>query len=143
MQHGTLNFYSTSASLIPLILLTYVFTLRSFEAYVKFREASPFAGPVTPADGCVWIVIPLAPIAAVVFAVIGEISCLSALFTGRPNSATQDWTIGALVVLAGAIVIHLLALLITRYNKRQMERYLEREKRESADNQKGEEETKD
>lgn len=111
MKHGTLQFYSTVASLFPLGLITYILTLRGFMASWRVTRTSLKRGTwVTPETGCVWLMFLLAPPAALLMGIAGEVACLIALFTGHPSSLTQVLVILGLVAMALAICLHALAL---------------------------------
>jgi hypothetical protein len=111
MKNGTLNFYSTVASLIPLIFITYIFSLRVLPTITKLEEAIRKTGRfVSQGEGCIFFFINIAPFAALAMGIVGEIACLNALYTGKPSEYNSNWVIATLIVLAIAIAAHFMAL---------------------------------
>src|SRR5690348_16564412 len=110
MKNGTPAFYSAVASLIPLILITYAFTLRVLPAITKMLKANENRRVVTSqVEPFIWLLVFIAPPAALVVWIAGEVASLNALYTGHPSRTNANWAINSLVVLAVAIVAHFLA----------------------------------
>lgn len=106
MKYGTLNFYSSVASIIPLSLITYVITLRAFPAARTMLKATLKQGWVTPESGCVMVFMTFTPYVAFAIAIVGEAASLEALFSGNPNAANASLTIVALIAMILAMLVH-------------------------------------
>lgn len=124
MKYGTLNFYSTTASLIPLGLLTYIFSLQAISAIGEAVKAQRKGQQPYDYTGCLMLPILLAPPTAVIAAIIGEINCLMALFSGKPTSANARWAVYSLIVSVVVMALHIVCLGLTRYY-RSLERWVE------------------
>jgi hypothetical protein len=105
-----------TATIIPVVVLAYVFTLRLFSASWEVTKARAELLPVfTTLDGIVLMIIVIAPVASVVAGLFGEGVSLSALYTGHPTPSDARWTVTTLIVMGIAIPIHIFALGVTRY----------------------------
>lgn len=117
MSNGTQDFYATVANVIPVVILAYILSFRVFETVKDFisRVASGYipehAGFVTAAVGVL-------PFAAIIMAIVGELECLKALYSGHATHIEAEWTIAALEVIGAAIVAHMFAFVTTYASRR-------------------------
>lgn len=116
MNNGTLDFYSAVAEIIPVIVLAYIFSFRFINTFKQFYGEMFKDGDVLLIDhsGFMTLAIFLAPFVGVGMAVVGEVACLRALFTGHPTPADARWTIDSLVAMSVAITAQIAAIGLTQ-----------------------------
>lgn len=115
MQYGILDFYSTTAQVIPIALLTYLFTLRmpsvAWESTKLRVDISTYFNII---DFFI-MVIAITPVVSVIAGIIGEAMCLDALYSGHPTPGNAHWTVGAIIIIGITIPSHIITLGLRRY----------------------------
>ena len=101
--------------MIPLLLITYVLTLRAIPTGAKLLKAvwkpKHFITGEGQMGGCLFSIVPFI---ALIVSVFGEAACLNALFTGHPTSTNVGWAIAAVIVMPLALVAHALTAAAVR-----------------------------
>jgi hypothetical protein len=112
MINGTLDFYSTTATVIPVLILAYIFSFRIFGSLKKLYEAVQSGvkhGILLEHSGIMTLVIFVTPIAGITMSISGEIACLNALYTGHPTNTDAQWAIISLYAIGAAFGAQILA----------------------------------
>jgi hypothetical protein len=112
MTNGTLDFYSTTATVIPVLILAYIFSFRIFGSLKKLYEAMQSGakrGILLRHSGITTLAIFVTPIAGVTMSISGEIASLNALYTGHPTNTDARWTIISLYAIGAAFGAQILA----------------------------------
>lgn len=108
MQYGTIAFYQAVSALMPLALLTYIFSLRVFPTIKEFRK-EPTAHRRPYVGDAMRFLVTIAPLFAGLGAIGAEAACLHALYRGVPTSGDSGWTISGLNLMIVAYGAHLSA----------------------------------
>lgn len=97
--HGAPEYYLAVATLIPFLLISYLFSMRVLEALKKLIK-----GDV----GIMLTILGVSlPLIAIVAALFGETYSLIALFTGDPESLNTGFSLAGLIVFPVVGVLHL------------------------------------
>ena len=100
--HGTKEYYLATATIIPVLLIAYLFSMKSLEALKQLVQNGTSIYMV--------IIGSIAPTVAIVAALAGELASLLALFSGAPTGTNALWSVVGVVVFPVVGVVHLIIL---------------------------------
>ncbi|MFF7990329.1 hypothetical protein ACFZDG_11125 [Kitasatospora xanthocidica] len=105
-MHGEKDYYLATATVIPLLLIAYLFSMDAPGAAQRLNDM-----PHGRLKAFLSITGLLAPALALVGAIGGGAACLLALYSGRPTGTHSWWSIFGLVSLLVAGFIHLVIVI--------------------------------
>jgi hypothetical protein len=118
MKNGTVDFYSTVALTIPVLMLAYIFSFRIFDTLKEFASTTFGDRRILLPHGEMTIIfVFVAPVVGIAMAIVGEVACFRALFTGHPTYSDAMWTIRSLETMAAAFAAQLIAIWLIHFQR--------------------------